>query len=130
MGRKKKNISVFQAHLPFKSRVPQRRAIAVPFVLEKRALTVLASGLLLLVILYSYFVMLSVSHVALREQILYDSEKLASEVASLEQEYLARSVLITEETALAHGFTRSKRQLFVERSSLAQNLAAQTSASQ
>lgn len=114
---RKKTVSVFQAHLPFKSRVPAR-AVAAPFILEKRALTVLGAGLLLLVMLYSYFIMLSVSHVALREQVLYESEQLASDVATLEQDYLARSVLITKDTALAHGFTHTTHQIFVERSAV------------
>ena len=111
---RKKTLSVFQAHLPFKSRVPARAA-AAPFLVEMRALSVLGAGLLLLVMLYSYFIMLSVSHVALREQVLHESEQLASDVATLEQEYLARSVLITENTALAHGFTQTRQHIFVER---------------
>lgn len=113
MGRKKA-LSVFQAHLPFKSRIPAR-GVAIPLHLEKKALVMLSALLIISAVLYSYFVMLSVSHVVIREEIMHETEKLASDVAKLESQYLARSVTITEETALAHGFKRGGKQTFVER---------------
>lgn len=117
MGRKS-TLSVFQAHLPFKSRIPERQ-VAIPFHLERRAFTIIGSLLVVLAILYSYFVMLSVSHVVVREETLLENEALASEVANLEQSYLAQSVRITEDAALAHGFTRGNKQTFVARSAVA-----------
>ena len=110
----KKSLSVFQAYLPFKSRIPARQ-VAIPLHFEKRSLVVLGAFIIMLGVLYSYFVMLSVSHVVVREEILLESEQLASEVANLESTYLARSVRITESEALAHGFKRGGKQTFVER---------------
>lgn len=114
MGRRK-TLSVFQAHLPFQSRVP-RRTVAVSFAFERRALAVLAAVLVCSGVLYSYFIMLSVSHVVVREEIILESERLASEVSKLEQAYLARSLSITERDALAHGFARTNPHIFIERS--------------
>jgi predicted transposase YdaD len=115
--KRKNKISVFQAHLPFKSRIPDRSA-AIPFHIERRAFTILGALLVVFAVLYSYFVMLSVSHVVVREEVMLENEQLASEVAHLEERYLAQSVNITENTALAHGFTRSRKQTFVERGTL------------
>ena len=112
--RRKQTRSVFQAYLPFKSRIP-RRQVAIPFHLERKAFALIGSFLIVLAVLYSYFVMLSVSHVVVREEILIENEQLASDVAKLEKAYLAHSVQITENAALAHGFVRSGTQLFVER---------------
>lgn len=113
----KKTLSVFQAYLPFKSRIPER-AVAIPFHIERRAFTIVGVLLVILAVLYSYFVMLSVSHVVVREEILLENERLASEVVHLEERYLTQSVGITEKEALAHGFTRSNKQIFVERGAL------------
>jgi len=114
MARKKNNISVFQAYLPFKSRIPSRQ-VAVSLQLEKSLLFAVGVLLILLAFLYSYFVMASVSHVVMREDVQYETEKLSGSVARLEQKYLATSIHITEAMALSSGFERISKQTFVER---------------
>jgi Tfp pilus assembly protein PilE len=122
MTRKKQ--SVFQLHLPFKSRVSHRTATnTVSFALERNIFFILGIGLVALIVLYSYLIMLSVSHVVVREEIMLATDTLASEVAALEQTYLARSMTITEKAAYAHGFVKNKNQYFITRlsTSVAQN---------
>lgn len=114
MGRKKTTFSVFQAHLPFKSRLPERTA-TVSLAFEKHALFALGGLLIALAFIYSYFIMMSVSHVVARENVQYEAEQLSGNVARLEQQYLAASVHITESAALASGFERTSKQVFVER---------------
>lgn len=116
MSRRRKQTSVFQAHLPFKSAIPARRS-AVSFALERRMFVSFGVVLLAFAVFYSYFVMLSVSHVVVREEILHETELLADEVAHLERQYLADSAQLTEARALAHGFTRTQKHTFIERGS-------------
>jgi len=123
MRHKKNKLSVFQAHLPFKS-VAVGRVSAVPLQLERRVLFAVGALLLGLAFLYSYFVMTSVSHVVIREDMQYENEKLSGSVARLEQKYLAASVLLTEASAFSNGFTRISKQTFVERGAYTVNTAS------
>lgn len=114
MGRRRSNKSVFQAHLPFKSRIPARQK-AISFAFERQAVGALSVVFIIFILLYSYFVMLSVSHVVVREEVMLDIEKISSDVARLERKYLAGTAEVTESRALANGYTRPVKQTFVER---------------
>lgn len=80
-------------------------------------------GLLMLGLgmVYSYFVMLSVSHVVLREEIAHHNEKLSDEVSRLERNYLKKSTGLTENTALSLGFRQTQAKVFVERGTYSLN---------
>lgn len=116
--KRKRNIAlIYQARLPFTMRA-QTKSAAVSFALERKAFVSLGVILFMLAALYSYFVMLSVSHVVVREELLLETETLSDEVARLEQHYLADSTTLTEAKALSMGFTRVAKQTFVERGAL------------
>ena len=75
--------------------------------------------LLLLVSIYVYFVMFSVSHVVAREEFIYQGEKLAEQVSRVEREYLAQSRSLTELHAHSLGFVTVASKSFVERTTVA-----------
>ena len=87
----------------------------ISYALEKKAITFIGVLIIGLSIVYSYFIMLSVSHVVLREEITFQSERLSDEVSRLEQQYLSLSNQLTENKALSLGFRKTKEKTFVER---------------
>jgi len=76
------------------------------------------SAFILSVVLYMYFVMASVAHVAARGALEQDVALLSADVAQLESQYFAQSEGITEAFARAHGFVSISKSAYVERASL------------
>lgn len=109
--------SVFQAHLPFQNRA-RVASVAVSFSFEKRLFAALGIAILVLIVLYSYFVMMSISHVVVREEFILETERIASEAAELEERYLAEARLLTEDRAYHIGFVPSGTPTFIERGSV------------
>lgn len=94
-----------------------RKSKSISYTLEKKVITSLGILIIGLIIVYSYFVMFSVSHVVLREEIVHENEKLDDEVSRLEMEYLAHSGEFTQQNAVALGFSQVTAKTFVERGS-------------
>lgn len=115
MARRKFLTSKDQGRLPFS---PQGGFLAYATGLERRLLAGAFSGLILASLLYVYFVMSSVAHVAARGSLSERSAGLSAEVASLETRYLSRAQGITEPYARAHGFVSAGSRGVVERASL------------
>lgn len=118
MGRRKTfQISKDQRALPFRS---SRDAGVLSYARpnERRTLFALIGLVVLFWSAYTYFVMASVSHVALRGEIIRDSRLLSAEVARLETAYLNASNGITESYAYQQGFVAETDRRFIEKTSL------------
>lgn len=96
----------------------KKQQLARTFALEKRVLVGVGALLMAIAILYTYFVALSIAYVVEREEFVHKTNLISEEVAHLEQEYLARSVGITEKEALAFGLVPVDNRVFVERGTL------------
>lgn len=94
------------------------RTHAVSFALERRVLLGVGTILLGIAILYTYFVALSIAYVVEREELVHKANALSEEVAHLEQQYLARSLEMTESKAFAFGLVPVQSRVFVERGTL------------
>lgn len=111
--RRKSLISYAQSQLPFEGLAS--RAIATPFRRERSFLYMLGVSGIMLSVLYGYFVMASVSHVAAREMLIKESRNLAVDVAGLESSYLLKTRGITEEYARQLGYVAPESRVFVTR---------------
>lgn len=76
----------------------------------KRLVQAMFAGLLLLVGLYIYGVMAIVIDAAAREKTLAATEELASQVSTLESQYVTLSGKVTLDLALAQGFMSTGNQ--------------------
>ena len=64
---------------------------------------------------YMYFLATSVAYVSGREKLVEEARTISSEMATLESEYLSKSLAMTEPFAEAQGFVKSDNHAFVER---------------
>lgn len=89
-------------------------------------LTPICVGLLLLgIVLYVYFLSLSVMHVVMRKEALQDLNELRAEIAKLESSYIEARFLISSEVSELEDFSQTKNKIFVSRTK--QNLVLNTS---
>lgn len=88
-------------------------AYAQPF--ERQMGVGFASLLLLLSILYIYFMISSVVHVAARQELARAETKTSAEVAELETAYLARTESITDSYARSLGYVAIAERSFVSK---------------
>jgi len=119
MGRRRTfKISKDQRALPFRGARAQTGILSYATPIERRVILVLSVLLFSFGVLYTYFVMASVAHVAAREEISRKVALTSAEVARLEASYLASSQGITEAYARSLGFVKEKNRIFVEKTSL------------
>jgi hypothetical protein len=111
MPKKKILISENQGRLPFASAI--RKAGA--FALERRLILIVGLCVGAVAIAYAYFIVASVSHTAVREELARENAAMAGNVASLESQYLARGGAITEAFARHLGFVTPSSQVFLTR---------------
>jgi type II secretory pathway component PulM len=74
-----------------------------------------ASLLLLLSVLYIYFMISSVVHVAARQELARAERKTSAEVAELETKYLTKTESITDSYARSLGYVAISERSFVEK---------------
>lgn len=118
MGKRRTfKISKEQKTLPFSGRRAQTGILSYASVLELRILFILSCLLFVSGVLYTYFVMASVAHVAEREEIGREVALTSAEVARLEATYLKNSQNITESYARSLGFVKAKNRIFIEKTS-------------
>lgn len=110
---KKKLISYAQGQLAFRG--TPTRAIAVPFLLERRMVLGLGVVAVCLSVIYGYCVAMSVAEVGARAQALKNMRSLSAEVATLESQYLSQTRGITEEYARSLGYVAPTDKTFVAR---------------
>lgn len=96
-----------------------------PYLLPRRVLMMLSAMLLALMLLYTYFVTLSVFHAVAREDALIQADALSDTVAVLEKTYLERSQALTEVYAHSLGFVPAHQKSFVARDAVAVSTALQ-----
>ncbi|MEK7613858.1 MAG: hypothetical protein AAB439_03245 [Patescibacteria group bacterium] len=87
----------------------------VSFAYEKRILFGVGVVILSLMVMYTYFVSLSIAHAVSRESYVRESEGLVDTVAALEREYLTRSNSMTERVAYGLGYVPISTRVYVER---------------
>lgn len=120
MRRNKKFIlSTSQNALPFGRNRAKSGVFAYAGPFERRLLASVGAFLATVAVLYVYFVMASVAHVAEREEVSKNVAQISAEVARLEASYFTRSHAITESYARSLGFVNAKGRVFVEKTSLA-----------
>ena len=83
--------------------------------LERRMLWFVGVSLTILVVLYIYFVVASIAHVAAQQQLLGTISKEKAQVAVLETSYFSKTEGITESYARSLGFVPPARKDYVER---------------
>jgi hypothetical protein len=100
-----------QGRLPFTT-----HRLGSTFAIERRLIMMAGLIVAAVAILYAYFIVASVSHVAVRESLAQGNAALAGDIAVLEQDYLARGSAITEAYARSVGFVSPVSQIFLTRS--------------
>jgi len=115
--RKSNPIPASQSALPF-TRGSRGGILAYAHPLERRALTALSAGFVLLSILYIYFMISSVVHVAARQELVRTASQASAEVAALETAYLAKTQTITEPYARSLGYVAVEDRTFVSKASV------------
>lgn len=90
----------------------------ITLALEQKASFGVGALLVGIALLYTYYVAFSIAYVVEREALVQKTGVLSEEVAGLEKEYLARSLVMTEKEALAHGLVPVTSRVFVERGTL------------
>jgi len=119
MGRRRTfKISKDQRVLPFGEKRAQTGILLYATPIERRILAVLSVLLFSFGVLYTYFVMASVAHVAEREEMSRTVAIASVEVARLETAYLARFQNITESYARSLGFVKETKRIFIEKTPL------------
>jgi len=86
---------------------------------KKKAQIYLASAFILLlslVILYVYFLSLSVVEVVVRKQIDSDISHIHSDISELEETYISMQHSVSQEIAMQQGFVKTTKKVFVDRS--------------
>lgn len=114
-SRNTNKIPASQGSLPF-TRATRAGILAYAHPLERRAVTVLSVGFVLLSILYIYFMISSVVHVAARQELVRTASRASAEVAALETAYLEKTQTITEPYARSLGFVAIEDRTFVSKS--------------
>ena len=114
MGRKKTiRIPEGQEHLPFRGKGTGVWSLSTRT--ERRILVALSALCVSVMLLYVYFLIASVAHVAARGELAGEARILDSRVASLEATYLSRSTEISESYARSVGFVPARSTSFVEK---------------
>lgn len=117
-NRNTKKISEHQGLLPF-SRSTHSGILAYAHPFERRTLVVFGVAFLLLSVLYIYFMISSVVHVAARQELVRSASRASAEVATLETAYLAKTQTLTEPYARSLGFVSVRDRSFVSKASVA-----------
>lgn len=109
------NLSQNQARLPFSDR-KQVGVLMYASPLERQIIFAVGALFLLCSVLYVYFMISSVMHVAARQELVREVSKLSAEVAVLETKYFDATQSITEKYAYANGYVALKNRSFVKSS--------------
>ncbi|MBP9832018.1 MAG: hypothetical protein KBC74_00630 [Candidatus Pacebacteria bacterium] len=117
-NRNTKKVSEHQGSLPF-SRNTRSGILAYANVFERRTVVVFGVAFLLLSVLYIYFMISSVVHVAARQELVRSASRASAEVATLETAYLSKTQTITEPYARSLGFVSVRDRSFVSKASVA-----------
>lgn len=77
-------------------------------------ITSICVGLFLVsIILYMYFLSLSVMHVVMRKEAIHHLNELRSEIARLESSYIEARHQISTQVATVSGFTENENKIFI-----------------
>jgi threonyl-tRNA synthetase len=68
-----------------------------------------------LIVLYMYFLTMSVVHVVLRKEVVTDIREVESQIASLESSYINAQHAVSDKMATLESFTQNDNKIFVER---------------
>ena len=109
-----KRIPEGQERLPFQGK-NQGGIWAYAYPFERRSAFTVGSLLVLLSVLYIYFMISSVVHVAARQELTRAETKTAAEVAELETAYLSRTESITDSYAHSLGYVAIADRTFVSK---------------
>jgi hypothetical protein len=110
-------ISESQGRLPFNR--PQNGGIlAFAYPIERKLIGILGISFVVLSILYIYFMISSVTHVAARRELAKVASEKAAKVADLETAYLAQTNGITDSYAKSLGYVAVQEKYFAERGSV------------
>ena len=99
--------------LPFRRR--EAGVLSYATELERRIFFSAGAALAVLVVLYIYFVVASIAHVAARQELLSKISAAQAEVGTLETAYFKKTAGITESYAEELGFVTPSKNVFVER---------------
>ena len=79
-------------------------------------ITSICVGLFLIsIVLYMYFLSLSVIHVVMRKEAMHNLNELRSEIAGLESSYIEARHQISTQVATVGEFTESENKIFISR---------------
>ncbi len=68
-----------------------------------------------LVLLYMYFLTMSVVHVVLRKEVISTIRDVDSQIASLESSYIAAQHTVSDKMATVESFTQNEQKIFITR---------------
>ena len=68
-----------------------------------------------LIVLYMYFLTMSVVHVVLRKEVVSSIRDVESQIASLESSYINAQHTVSDKMATLENFTQNDNKIFVER---------------
>lgn len=68
-----------------------------------------------LIVLYMYFLTMSVVHVVLRKEVVASIRDVESQIASLESSYINAQHTVSDKMATLESFTQNENKIFVER---------------
>ena len=77
--------------------------------------TVLGLFFFILVVLYMYFLSMSVVHVVLRKEVIHSVSETESQIASLEASYIESQHKVSDKIAALGTFTETDNKVFVSR---------------
>lgn len=117
-NRNTKKVSEHQGSLPF-SRNTNSGILAYAHPFERRTVVVFGAAFLILSVLYIYFMISSVVHVAARQELVRSASRASAEVATLETAYLSKTQTLTEPYARSLGFVSVRDRSFVSKGSVA-----------
>jgi hypothetical protein len=100
----------------------QQRRENKQYIIGKRIFNILSAFFVMLLVLYGYFVSVSILNVVVREETERAIVALDSRIGDLEAEYLRKKNAITLEYAYQVGFHTVTEKEFVTRTSLARGL--------
>ncbi|HWO07771.1 MAG TPA: hypothetical protein VNM40_04305 [Candidatus Paceibacterota bacterium] len=95
--------------------LPQRSIVVAAYRGENHLLSFLYFAFGLCIAAYIYFVGLSIMNLIANREAIVESDRLQSEVASLEEEYFELAKGITPSVASAHGLSKPVQTSFVRR---------------
>ena len=92
---------------------------------ERSWLFVGIGALVLALAFYVYFLSQSIMHVVVRKEIDVEYARLSSEVGALEARYIEAQHNVSEEIATRHGFTKTDKKIFIDRTTDALSLRSE-----